>query len=220
MQTDEKGPYAFCGQRRSRSACSSVQSNLGIFCSSTYTTVSTDSVSGQRRPRSACAYAQADQGLRWPQTALGPFSCVMRHIKCQGSATIKEHSLLMTPRGRARQIVHMSQANESKCSHFQLSHFKTSSVECVFAKLAKQSTFIFVQCVRNVHVGFPMEPVIFNFYLPFSVIVSGTVDKDEFRAFIHQVSRALVFTLSENVNHNWSRWYFDYFYLFIFVLRK
>ena len=34
-----------------------MQSNLGIVCSSTYTTVSTDSVSGQRRPRSACAYA-------------------------------------------------------------------------------------------------------------------------------------------------------------------
>ena len=53
--------------RRSRLACASVQSNLGIFCMSTYTTVSTDSVSGQRRPRSACAYAQADQGLRCPQ---------------------------------------------------------------------------------------------------------------------------------------------------------
>ena len=40
---------------------------LAFFCPSTYTTVSTDSVSGQRRPRSACAYTQADQGLRCPQ---------------------------------------------------------------------------------------------------------------------------------------------------------
>ena len=35
--------------------------SLGIFCSSTYTTVSTDSVSGEQ------AYALADQGLRCPQ---------------------------------------------------------------------------------------------------------------------------------------------------------
>ena len=38
-------------------------------CSSTYITVSTDSVSGQRRPRSACAYAQTDLGLCCPQIA-------------------------------------------------------------------------------------------------------------------------------------------------------
>ena len=48
---------------------SPVQSDAGIFCSSTYTTVSIDSVSGQRRPRSACANAQADQGLSCPQIA-------------------------------------------------------------------------------------------------------------------------------------------------------
>ena len=39
----EKGPYAIYGQSRSRSA--SVQSDLGISCSSTYTSVSIDSVS-------------------------------------------------------------------------------------------------------------------------------------------------------------------------------
>ena len=39
--------YAIDGQRRSRLTCSSVQSDLSILCSSTYTTVSTDSVSGQ-----------------------------------------------------------------------------------------------------------------------------------------------------------------------------
>ena len=37
-----------------------VQSDLDILCSSTYTTVSIDSVSGQ-------ANAQADQSLRCPQ---------------------------------------------------------------------------------------------------------------------------------------------------------
>ena len=56
----------FCRLRRSRSACTSVQSNLYIFCSLTYTTVSTDFISGQQTPRSACAYVQADQGLPYP----------------------------------------------------------------------------------------------------------------------------------------------------------
>ena len=45
--TQEKGPYTICGQCRSRSACASMQSDLGIPCSSTYTTVSIDSVSEQ-----------------------------------------------------------------------------------------------------------------------------------------------------------------------------
>ena len=62
----EKDPYAICGQRMPIS-CASMPSNLGIICSSTYTTVSTDSVSVQRRPRSACAFAQAENGLRRPQ---------------------------------------------------------------------------------------------------------------------------------------------------------
>ena len=48
---------------RSRSVFASVQSNLGIFCLLTYTTVSTDSVSGQQRTRSACRIVQADPGL-------------------------------------------------------------------------------------------------------------------------------------------------------------
>ena len=65
--THEKCPYAFCGQRRSGSACAYVQSNMGIFCLTTYTTVSTDSVSRQWRLRSACTYGQADQGLCCPQ---------------------------------------------------------------------------------------------------------------------------------------------------------
>ena len=42
-------------QQWSQSASTYVQSDLGILCSSTYTTVSIDSVSRQRRPRSACA---------------------------------------------------------------------------------------------------------------------------------------------------------------------
>ena len=63
----KKGPYAICGQRRSRSLCTSVLSNLGIFCLSTYTSISTDTVSRQWRPRSACAYVQADLGLHCQQ---------------------------------------------------------------------------------------------------------------------------------------------------------
>ena len=55
--THKKGPYANCRQHRSRSACASVQSDLGILCSSTYTTVSTDSVSKQWWPKSACIFA-------------------------------------------------------------------------------------------------------------------------------------------------------------------
>ena len=72
----ENGPYAIGGQRRSRSACAAVHSDLSFLCSWTYTTLFTDSatvsndyVSGQRRPRSACAFAQADQGLHCPKIA-------------------------------------------------------------------------------------------------------------------------------------------------------
>ena len=49
MPNSRKGPLCNCRQRRFRLACASVQSVLGILCSSTYTTVSTDSVSGQQR---------------------------------------------------------------------------------------------------------------------------------------------------------------------------
>ena len=76
-----KGPYTICEQRRSRSACAFVQSDYSILCSSTYTTVSIDSVSGQWRPWSACANAQADLGLRCPQIAWGPFMCVAHHMQ-------------------------------------------------------------------------------------------------------------------------------------------
>ena len=55
--TLEKGSDAICEHRMSRLACASMQSHQGILCSSTYTTVSIDSVSGQRRPWSACAIA-------------------------------------------------------------------------------------------------------------------------------------------------------------------
>ena len=64
--TLEKGPYAIYEQRMSRWACASVQTDLDILCSSTYTAVSIHSVSGKRRPISACANAQADYGLRCP----------------------------------------------------------------------------------------------------------------------------------------------------------
>ena len=47
FSTHKKGPNAICKQHRSRSACASMQSDLSILCSSTYTTVSIDSVSGQ-----------------------------------------------------------------------------------------------------------------------------------------------------------------------------
>ena len=40
----EKGPYTICGQHRSSAT------DLSIFCSSTYTTVSINSVSEQQRP--------------------------------------------------------------------------------------------------------------------------------------------------------------------------
>ena len=58
-------PYAICEQRRSRRACAFVQSDLDIICSSTYTTISIDSVSMQQ----ACANKQTDLGLRCPQIA-------------------------------------------------------------------------------------------------------------------------------------------------------
>ena len=87
--THEKGPYVFCRQRRSRSACTSVQPNLGIFSLSTYTTVSTHSVSRQRRPRSACAYAQADQGLCCPHITKGPFLCFAHHMNYSSGNSIE-----------------------------------------------------------------------------------------------------------------------------------
>ena len=76
MRNLGKGPYAIREQRRSRWACASVQSDLDILCSSTYTTVSIDSVCEQHRLWSACASAQADQSLCSSQITYGPFSCV------------------------------------------------------------------------------------------------------------------------------------------------
>ena len=78
--TWEKGPYAICEQRRSSWACTSMQSDLGILYSLTYTTVSIDSVSGKWMPWSACMIAQAYQGLPCPQSAGGPFSCVAHYV--------------------------------------------------------------------------------------------------------------------------------------------
>ena len=70
----QKGPYAICGQHSSRSACASVQSNLGIFCLSIYTNLFTDSVYGKRRPRliRACIV---------PNLQKGPFHalCIIWH---------------------------------------------------------------------------------------------------------------------------------------------
>ena len=67
--TWEIGTYVLCEQLRSRSICISMQSDLGILCSLTYTTVFTDSVSRQQRPRSACTNVQADLSLCCLQTA-------------------------------------------------------------------------------------------------------------------------------------------------------
>ena len=59
----------------------SVQSNLGIFRLSTYTTVSTDSVSVQQRPRSVCTYVHADQSLHCPQNYIRAiFVCCSSYI--------------------------------------------------------------------------------------------------------------------------------------------
>ena len=51
----EMGQYSIWGQSRPRSECAFVHSDLNIVCSSTYTTVSIDSVSRQWRPWSGCA---------------------------------------------------------------------------------------------------------------------------------------------------------------------
>ena len=59
--TNKKGLNAICGHHWSRSACAFVPSDLGIFCSLTYTSVSTDSVSGQKRPR-ACVVHKLHKG--------------------------------------------------------------------------------------------------------------------------------------------------------------
>ena len=49
----------------------------GIYCLSTYTIVSTISVSGQQKPRSVCAYMQADLGLHCLQILVH-----VLHISC------------------------------------------------------------------------------------------------------------------------------------------
>ena len=71
--TWEKGTYVICKQRRLSSTCASIQSDLSILCSLTYTTVSIDSVSRQWKPWSACTNVQADLGLHCLQIARGPF---------------------------------------------------------------------------------------------------------------------------------------------------
>ena len=55
-------------------------SALIILCSSTYTTLSLDSISGQRRPRSACANAQADQGPALSANYIRAFLCIGHHM--------------------------------------------------------------------------------------------------------------------------------------------
>ena len=82
MRNAWKGPLHNADNVQSRSLCTSVQSNLGISCPLTYSTVSTDSVSWQWRPRSACTNAQADQGLHCPHIAYGSFFCV-HHISIE-----------------------------------------------------------------------------------------------------------------------------------------
>ena len=78
----EKGSYAKCEQRTSRSASASVQSDLYFLCSPSYTTVSIDSVSGTEdpdQPAQMRRFMQADNDLRCPPIAQGPFSCVAHH---------------------------------------------------------------------------------------------------------------------------------------------
>ena len=70
----------FAGNVCPESACKSLQSDLGILCSLTYTSVATDSVRGQRWARTACANEQADQGLRCPQITKGSFSYVVHQL--------------------------------------------------------------------------------------------------------------------------------------------
>ena len=85
MHNVQKGPCAHCGQRRSRSPCTSVQSNLGNFSLSTYTTVSTVTISGQRRPRSACTYAQVIRACDVRNLHKALFMCCVsydRDVRC------------------------------------------------------------------------------------------------------------------------------------------
>ena len=75
LSDDNNGPCAIYGQRKSRSVCIYVQSNLGIFSLSTYTTVSTESVSRQQQQDQPVLMdnAQADQGLHCLQITYGSF---------------------------------------------------------------------------------------------------------------------------------------------------
>ena len=130
----EKGPYAIRRQCMSRSVCTSVQSNLGIFHSSTYTTVPTNSVSGQWRPRSACAYAQADQGLPCLQLTYGPFSLIRHHkgshihVNFKGYLYISSimYLLQVLPRKLAKLSNKFNPLNALKCQ--ENLHLKMSSV--------------------------------------------------------------------------------------------
>ena len=76
----EKSPNAICCQSRSRSACSTVQSNLGILCSLTYTTVSSNSVSGQRRLIMACVVHKLHKGCFRVLNIIWYFFLMMQHI--------------------------------------------------------------------------------------------------------------------------------------------
>ena len=66
-----------------------MQCNLGIFCSSTYTTVSTDSVSRQRRPRSACLTTFYKRQLLWR-----PVCFPTDQVPSEKLSTLKEKNLL------------------------------------------------------------------------------------------------------------------------------
>ena len=67
-----------------------MQSDLGILCLLTYTTVSIDSVSGKRRPRSAsaCVKAQGDLGLRIRKLHKGHFRAFAHRVQVCGRVSV------------------------------------------------------------------------------------------------------------------------------------
>ena len=70
----EKGSYAICEQLSSRCLFASIQSDLDILCSSTYSTIAIDSVSRHWSPWSACLSAQLIRAYFVGKAHKGPFS--------------------------------------------------------------------------------------------------------------------------------------------------
>ena len=215
--THEKGPYTICG-----SICASMQSELSVLYSSTYTTVAIDTVSRQWRPRSACAYAQADLGLYCPKIAQEPFSCVAHHVFFSYIQSRLRWTGQVTrmPDERLPKKILYGELEVGKRSHGGQKKLYKDTLKASLQRLQHTNRVVGTECTgsnkvarphkkvntkqkdsakpsRNVHSGKPeLRP---NFFLPQTSLVLSATGSLEQRL----VSAAILEHTNNNTSHSW-----------------